>query len=44
MDKVAAEKLAEQLISIVDEYEGLGGIEAEMIKADFVKLLLESAQ
>jgi hypothetical protein len=39
MDKEAAEQLAEKLIEIVDEYEGLGVGEAEAMKADFVRLL-----
>jgi hypothetical protein len=34
-----AELLAEQLIEIVDDYEGLGASEAASMKVDFIKVL-----
>jgi hypothetical protein len=41
VDKLAAEGLAEKLIEIVEEYEGLGGHEAELMKAQFVEVLVK---
>ena len=40
MDKLAAEGLAEELIEIVEEYEGLGAHERELMKAQFVEVLV----
>ena len=40
VDKLAAEGLAEELIEIVEEYEGLGAHERELMKAQFVEVLV----
>jgi hypothetical protein len=41
MNDEQAEMLAEKLIDIVDEYEGLGIGEAELMKKDFIRVLVD---
>jgi hypothetical protein len=44
MESSGIEKLAEELIGIVEKYEGLGAQEAELMKADFVRAILDALE